>query len=243
MERQRARYANYYARCKIYEELSNLWAKLIPPSPTSLSQDKLQTLGIQCSVMASCPEEAPDSGPRFCTLVPPSTMSNAFDSIFPSKKTWWPGSDPEDDSNFYTALALGCVLLDYSISGQDIQEPLIDTEWYTTGLVIAFVFDDPRLTYHSLRDSTRALTLHRSCYPNTRSQWGVHRILRVNNTHQPHLACVHIDDALPEEGLRPSELISTIKLMKQAIRLDKRAQYCVHPVRTYLLRSPVQPSD
>ncbi|KAL9129722.1 MAG: hypothetical protein Q9175_007215 [Cornicularia normoerica] len=207
MELQRARYANYYARCKIYEELSNLWAKLIPPSPTSLSQDKLQSLGIQCSGMASCPEEEPDSSPRFCTLVPPSTMSNAFDSIFPSKRTWWPGSDPEDDSNFYAALALGRVLLDYFISGQDIQEPLIDTEWYTTG------------------------------------QWGVHRILRVNNTHQPHLACVHIDDALPEEGLRPSELISTIKLMKQAIRLDKRAQYCVHPVRTYVLRSLIQPPD
>lgn len=35
---------------------------------------------------------------------------------------------------------------------------------------------------------------------------------------------------MADEGLRLSELISAIKLMKQAMRLDKRSQFRVNPV-------------
>ena len=40
-----------------------------------------------------------------------------------------------------------------------------------------------------------------------------------------------MDEAPADEDLRPSELISAIKLMKQAIRLDKPNQFRVNPVR------------
>ena len=83
------------------------------------------------------------------------------------------------------------------------------------------------------RDSTSALTLHQHFYPDTRFQWGVCGILRVDDdVSRPHLACLLMDDAPADEDLlRPSELISAVRLMRQAIRLDKLNQFRVNPVR------------
>ena len=231
MEPQRACNDHYQARCKIYEALSRLLAKLAPPSPIPLSHDRLRSFHIQCSAMALCPEEDPVSDPLFCSLVPWSTMNKAFESTFTNENTIeWPGYNPRLSSDFYSALAVARTLLEYTISGQFIQEPLVNTDWYATGLVIAFDFVNPRLTCSSQRSSSRALTFHRNDYPNTYRHWGVHHILRVDNTDQPHLACLHVDDAEPEEGLRSSEMISAVKLMKQGMRLDKRGQFRINPV-------------
>ena len=80
------------------------------------------------------------------------------------------------------------------------------------------------------------LSLHRHWYPNLYGQWGIRDILRLNNTQQPHLACLHIDYALTEDGLHPSEVVSAVRVMKQAMRLDKRGQFGIYPVRIHLLR-------
>ena len=118
------------------------------------------------------------------------------------------------------------------MSGQDIREPLVvPQKWYETGLVLAFALTNKTMTYHTHRDSTSALTLHRHFYPETRSQWGVCGILRVDDISRPHLACLLMDNAPADEDLRPSELISAVRLVKQAIRLDKLNQFRVNPVR------------
>ena len=95
-----------------------------------------------------------------------------------------------------------------------------------------FIFNYPRLETHSCRCTNGALTIHRNFYPDVRRQWGVDQIFRVDNTNQPHLACLHLDDASAEEGLRSSELVSATKLMKQAMRLDRHNRSCVNPVRS-----------
>ena len=97
--------------------------------------------------MALRPEEDPDSGPLFCKLVSPGTMNKAFDCAFTSEYDLeWPGYDPDYGTGFYAAYAIGGTLLDYTVSGQLIREPLVDTEWYTVGLVFALDFVIPRLT-------------------------------------------------------------------------------------------------
>lgn len=242
MDPQRARYARFETRRKVNKELSQLLVELNPPSPVSLSQEKLETLCIQCSEMAILPEKERDAGPVFCKLVPPSTINKAFDSTFTNSYTIeWPGYDPRFDSRFYAAYHIGLTLLDYTLSGEEVREPLVRTEWHTTGLELTFVLTNPKMAYHSHRDSSGALTLHRHFYPNTRILWGVIQILQADSAHHPHLACLHMDDAPADEGLRPSELISAVKLMKQALHLDKLNQFRVNPVRKYLL-SPLSPT-
>ena len=238
MEHQPTRDARIRTIRRSYDELSQLLAKLSPPSLRSLSQHKLQALSIKTAAMALRPEGNHDAHPLFCKLVSPDMMDEAFDTTFTSENSIdWPGYEPLESSGFYPAYSIGRTLLHYTLSGQDVQEPLVDTEWYATGLVLAFVFRNQTSTYRSRRDSSEALTLHRNVYPNTPDhpyghyQWGICQILRVDNTSRPHLACLHIDDAPADEGLRPSELISAIKLMMQAMRLDRRAQFRVNPVR------------
>ena len=221
-------------RRKAYNELSQLLAKLDPPSPKSLSQDELQLLGIECNVMALLPQGHRDAHPLFCKLVPSQIMDQAFDRTFVDEDTIppWPDYMPTFSSRFYPAYSIGLTLLDYTMSGQEIREPLIpNKKWYSTGLVLAFVLTNATMTYRTHRDSTSALTLHQHFYPETRSQWGVCGILRVDDISQPHLACLLMDDAPADEDLRPTELISAVRLMKQAIRLDKLNQFRVNPVR------------
>ena len=221
-------------RQKAYHELSQLLAKLDPPSPKSLSQDQLQLLGIQCTVMALLPQGHRDVHPLFCNLVPSKVMDEAFDRTFVDEDTIppWPEPMPTSDSRFYPAYSIGLTLLDYTMSGQEIREPLVpNIKWYETGSVPTFVLTTGTITYRTHRDSTSALTLHRQFYPDTRSQWGVCGILRVDDISRPHLACLLMDNAPADEDLRPSELISAVRLMKQAIRLDKLNQFRVHPVR------------
>ena len=221
-------------RQKAYHELSQILAKLDPPSPKSLSQDQLQVLGIQCVDMALRPQGHRDAHPLFCKLVPSKVMDEAFDRTFVVEDTIppWPAYVPEFSSRFYPAYSIGLTLLDYTMSGQEIQEPLVpDRKWYDTGLVPAFFLTTRIITYRTRRDSTSALSMHRHFYPETRSQWGVCGILRVDDISRPHLACLHMDDAHPDEDVRPSELISAIRLMKQGIRLDRLNQSRVHPVR------------
>ena len=69
-------------RVKAYKGLSQLLTKLCPPSPISLSQDELQTLGIKCSEMALLPQRSHDAYPLFCELVPSDIMNEAFDRTF-----------------------------------------------------------------------------------------------------------------------------------------------------------------
>ena len=220
-------------RRKAYNQLSQLLAKLDPPSPKSFSQDELQLLGIQCTLMALLPQGHRDAHPLFCKLVPSKTMDQAFDRTFVDEDTIppWPEYMPTFSSRFYPAYSIGLTLLDYTMSGQEIREPLVPKKWYSTGLVLAFVLTNDTMTYRTHRDSTSALTLHQHFYPDTRSHWGVCGILRVDDISQPHLACLLMDDAPADEDLRPTELISAVRLMKQAIRLDKLNQFRLNPVR------------
>ena len=220
-------------RRKAYNELSRLLAKLDPPSPISLSQDELQLLGIECTVMALHPQGHRDAHPLFCKLVPSKIIDRAFVRTFVDEDTIppWPEYIPTFSSRFYPALSIGLTLLDYTMSGQEIREPLVPQKWYATGLVLAFVLSNETMTYRTHRDSTSALTLHQHHYPDTRSPWGVCKILRVDDISKPHLACLLMDDAPADEDLRPTELISAVRLMKQAIRLDKLNQFRVNPVR------------
>ena len=219
-------------RRKAYNELSQILAKLNPPSPKSLSQDELQPLGIECTAMALRPQRYGDACPMFCKLVPPRVMTKAFDRTFVHEDTIppWPEYIPTFSSRFHPAYSIGLTLLDYTMSGQEIREPLVSNKWYATGLVLALVLTNDTMTYHTHRDSTSALTTHRHFYPETRSQWGACKILRVDDISQPHLACLVMDNAPADEDLRPSELISAIRLVKQAIRLDKVNQFRVNPV-------------
>lgn len=132
MEPQRIGSARNQFKCKIYEQLSKLLAKLIPPSQISLSQNDLENLHNQCSAMTLLPEEEPDAGPLFCDLVLPSMMDKAFDISFTDNHTIeWPEYDPT--INFYAAQTVEDTLLSYCMSGQDVREPLVHTEWYSTG--------------------------------------------------------------------------------------------------------------
>ena len=99
------------------------------------------------------------------------------------------------------------------------------------GVSICLLSHDDTMTDRTHRDSTSALSLHQHFYPDTREMWGNGGILRVDDMSQPHSACLVMDDALPDEDLRPSELIAAVMLMKQAIRLDKLNQFRVNPVR------------
>ena len=244
MGRQEPYDATLQMRRKIYMEISQLLAKLVPPSQASLTQDELRAINIKCSAMALRPEEDSNHGPSFCKLVSPGTMNKAFDSAFTSDYDLdWPGYDPDYGTGFYAAYAIGGTLLDYTVSGQLVREPLVDTEWYTVGLEFEFDFIIPRLTKHFLRDYSKALSLHRHWYPDLYGQWGICDILRLNNTQQPHLACLHIDYALTEDGLHPSEVVSEIKLIKQGMRLDKRGKFRIYPVRIRPLRLSFQIPD
>ena len=222
-------------RRKAYGELSQMLAKLDPPSPKSLSQDELRVLGIESTAMALLPQGYGDAYPIFCKLVLPKVMDQAFDRSFVHEDTIppWPDYIPMRSSRFHPAYSIALTLLDYTMPGQEIREPLVPTKWCTTGLVLALVLSSDTMTYHTHRDSTSALTLHRHFYPETRSQWGVCKIYRVNDISQPHLACLLIDNAPADEDLRPSELIAAVRLVKQAIRLDKLNQFRVNPVSLY----------
>ena len=237
-------------RRKAYNQLSQILAKLDPPSPASLSQDELQTLGIQSSAIALLPQGPHDAYPMFCKLVPSKVIDEAFERTFVDEDTIppWPEYVPASSSGFYLAYSIGLTLLDYTMSGQEIQEPLVpNKKWYHTGLVHALALPNDTLADRTHRDSTSALTKHRQFYPETRSQWGTCGILRVNKISpisQPHLACLLMDDAFPDEDLRPSELISAVRLMRQAIRLDKLNQFRVNPVRVcFSLSARTQSSD
>lgn len=221
-------------RRKAYNELSQLLAKLDPPSPKSLSQDELQLLGIECTVMALRPQGHRDARPLFCKLVPSKMMDEAFDRTFVDEDTIppWPEYVPTFSDGYHSASSIGFTLMDYRLSGQEIREPLIPNDkWYHTGLVLAFVLNDDTITDRTHRDSTSALSLHQHFYPDTRAMWGNGGILRIHDNSQPHSACLVMDDAPPDEDLRPSELFSAVRLMKQAIRLDKLNQFRVNPVR------------
>ena len=125
-------------RRKAYNQLSQMLAKLNPPSPKSLSQDELQPLGIECTVMALLPQGHRDAHPLFCKLVPPEVMDQAFTRTFIHEDTTppWPEFIPTFSSRFYPAYSIGLTLLDYTMSGQEIREPLIpNKKWYATGLV------------------------------------------------------------------------------------------------------------
>ena len=220
-------------RQKAYDGLSEILAKLGPPSPKSLSKDQLQLLGIECTVMALLPQRHRVAQPLFCKLVPSKVMDEAFDRTFVDEDTIppWPEYLPTFSSRYYPALSIGLTLLDYTMSGQEIREPLLSNKWYSTGLVLAFFLANDTLTYRAHRDSTSALSHHQYFYPDTRDSWGVSAILRVDDISQPHLACLLMDEAPADEDLRPSELISAVRLMKQAIRLDRLDQFRVNPVR------------
>ena len=184
--------------------------------------------------MALSPQWHGDAHPLFCKLVPSDVMDEAFDRTFVDEDTIppWPDYRPTSGSRFYPAYSIGLTLMDYTMSGQEIREPLVpNKKWYGTGLVLAFILTNGTMTYRTRRDSTSALSMHRQFYADTRSQWGNCGILRVDDISKPHLACLHMDNAPADEDLRPSELISAIRLMKQAIRLDKLNQFRVNPVR------------
>ena len=128
------------SRRKAYNQLSQILAKLDPPSQKSLSQDELQPLGIECAVMALHPQGHGDAHPLFCRLVPSKIMDQAFDRTFIHEDTIppWPEYIPTFSSRFYPAYSIGLTLLDYTMSGQEIREPLVpDKKWYATGLVLA----------------------------------------------------------------------------------------------------------
>lgn len=182
--------------------------------------------------MALLPQGRRDPYPLFCKLVPAKVIDEAFERTFEDEDTIpsWPG--PGSSDRFYSAYWVGLTLLEYTWSGQEIQEPLVpNPKWRYTGLVLALVLPEDTMADRVHRDSTSALTKHRHFYPDTRCQWGTVAILRANDIPQPHLACVLMDEAPSDEDLRPSELISAVRLMKQAIRLDKLNQFRVNPVR------------
>ena len=54
--------------------------------------------------------------------------------------------------------------------------------------------------------------------------------MRIYDSNQPHLARILIDESSAEEEIRHSELDCAIRLMKQSVKIDKGAQYFVHPV-------------
>ena len=234
---------NRRRRRKLYSQLTQLLAKLTPRSPESFSQENLQSLGIQCSAMTLLPEEDPNAGPLYCELVAPRVMDEAFDNYWAEQDAddgppQWP-RPPKYTNIFYNAYAVAGTIGDYIASLSYVY----DTEWCETGSVVAFAFAALRLTPHLGRETSPALTFHRNQYPGTYRQWGVCGILRVESSKQPHLACMHVDDAPPEEGLRPSELLSAIKLMKQAVKLDKHDRFPIYPVRSHLSTLFLRPTS
>ena len=115
MGRQQSYHAILQMRRTIYMELSQLLAKLDPPSQASLTQDELRAFNIYCSVMALRPEEEdPNSGPSFCKLVSPGTMNKAFDGAFPSDDDLeWPEYDPDYGTGIFFMLKHHLILSDF----------------------------------------------------------------------------------------------------------------------------------
>ena len=84
--------------------------------------------------MALHPQGDCNAHPRFCKLVTSEVMDEAFDRTFTTQNPIdWPEYDPNFSSRFYPAYAIGRTLLHCTLSGQMIEEPLVDTEWYATG--------------------------------------------------------------------------------------------------------------
>lgn len=66
MEHPPTRDARIHIIRRSYDALSQLLAELSPPSPKSLSQDKLQALRIKTAAMALRPEGNRDAHPLSC---------------------------------------------------------------------------------------------------------------------------------------------------------------------------------